>query len=159
MRTLYPLLMLPLLALAALVAWPRASASTPRAEATYTVARLSALLARNPNAVRGRIVAVQGYYHYGCPYCLWIAPPSLTMDSSWSGPSIVVALPDRAYSRGEAWWVVLWRRLPLLDRLAPPPALPGPLEGPITFTGTIATTCPPSISCAGPLYAIHVLNG
>src|SRR5579871_5061745 len=149
MRRLIAVLALLLLALvlaltvAVEVAWPRPAMPMPPAVATYPVARLVALLQAHPGALRGRIVAVTGYYHHACPNCTWDAPPSMTTGPSWGGPSIIIALPDRVKSAVEPAWLAQWRALPLVGRLAPPaPHASGVPEGYSTFTGR-AIPCPP----------------
>lgn len=149
------LLLLLLVAGAAAVAWPRAR--TPRVYATYGVANLVALLQERDQTVRGRVIAVHGYYHYGCPSCAWDAPPSLTVGSSWGGPSIIVALPDGMVSTDEPGWVTRWRALPILGRLAP--ALPiGPPQGFITFVGAIGPLCAQATICDAPPFVLHVIH-
>jgi hypothetical protein len=134
---LLPLLTLPL--------WPRPAPVRP----TYGVGHLVALLATHPALVTGRPVRVAGFYHHGCPFCTWDAPPSLTPDASWGGPSLLVALPEAE----EPAWVRWWRALPLVGALAPTPPSGLP-EGPETFSGIIVAC--PGANCGGPPYLLQV---
>lgn len=144
----------------AALAWPRSPASSsayPGAN-TYPVARLVALLAARPNVIRGQIVAVRGYYHFGCPYCAWDAPPSLTVGPAWGGPSIMVELPDDFGPPPAAPdWVMRWRALPLLGKLAPAPPPGPPGQGFVTFRGTITPACTGAPFCTTEPFVIHVL--
>src|SRR5690242_8752881 len=106
MHRWYLFVALPLLVAA--IVWPR---SAPDSNA-YSVTQLVILLNSHPAALNGRIVSVTGFYHHGCPYCTWDAPPSLTPGSSWGGPSILVALPETALSGVDPAWVRWWRTLP-----------------------------------------------
>jgi len=133
--------------------WPRVR--TVHAYATYSVAGLLSAVQTRQGSLRGRLIAVHGYYHHGCPSCSWDAPPSLTTSPSWGGPSIIVALPDTTASAGDPAWLSAWRALPLLGRLAP--ADPGsPPEGFTTFAGTIGPLCAQTTICDAPPFVLHV---
>ena len=152
-RALYPVGALLALALLAALMWPRPAA---RASYAYSVAGIVALMQAHPNALRGRAVAVDGFYHHGCPSCIWDAPPSLTPGSSWAGPSLLVDLADAGPAAGEPVWLAQWRALPLLGRLAPPAPRAGLAEGFLSFTGAIVP-CPAG-TCGNASFIIRVLS-
>jgi hypothetical protein len=120
------------------------------------VTQLVTLLQAYPSVLNGRKVVVSGFYHHGCPYCTWDAPPSLTPGSSWTGPSIVVALPDTAQPDAVPAWVSWWRTLPFLGHLASPSTITDLPEGANTFSGTIVPCA--ADSCGGPSYVMRVLS-
>ena len=104
--------------------------------------------------MRGRLIAVRGYYHHGCPSCSWDAPPSLTVDRAWGGPSIIVGLPDGLASTDDPAWVAEWRALPIVGRLAPAPPS-GPPEGFTTFVGAIGPLCTQATICDAPPVVLY----